>query len=239
MQSELQAHLANSKTHYYGEQAPAGADPKDMTPELLISILSVAAKLKTTPRHCWTEPGRQESVADHTFRLALMAMLLSGEEAFSDVDVNRVIRMCLIHDLGEAFTGDIPAFLKEGSDEKAEEEIFGRWIGTFPQPQKDEWVELLGEMEALETKEARTYKALDKLEALISHNESDIATWLPLEYDLQMTYGQENMKFSEYFIKLREYVDAWTLRKIKEAKDEKGADHDEHDTGAENQAGVQ
>ena len=210
-----------------------------MTPEQFISILSVAAKLKTTPRHCWTEPGRQESVADHTFRLALMAMLLSGEEAFAGTDMNKVIRMCLIHDLGEAFTGDIPAFLKGGSDEKKEEEIFGSWVGTFPQPQKSEWEKLLGEMEELETKEARTYKALDKLEALISHNESDIKTWLPLEYDLQMTYGQDNMKFSEYFVRLREYVDEWTLRKIKEAEDEKGADHDRPDTGAENQTGMQ
>ncbi len=210
-----------------------------MTPEQFISILSVAAKLKTTPRHCWTEPGRQESVADHTFRLALMAMLLSGEEAFAGTDMNKVIRMCLIHDLGEAFTGDIPAFLKGGSDEKKEEEIFGSWVGTFPQPQKSEWEKLLGEMEALETKEARTYKALDKLEALISHNESDIKTWLPLEYDLQMTYGQDNMKFSEYFVRLREYVDEWTIRKIKEAEDEKGTDHGADDQGAENQAGMQ
>ena len=210
-----------------------------MTPEQFISILSVAAKLKTTPRHCWTEPGRQESVADHTFRLAPMAMLLSGEEAFAGTDMNKVIRMCLIHDLGEAFTGDIPAFLKGGSDEKKEEEIFGSWVGTFPQPQKSEWEKLLGEMEALETKEARTYKALDKLEALISHNESDIKTWLPLEYDLQMTYGQDNMKFSEYFVRLREYVDEWTIRKIKEAEDEKGTDHGADDQGAENQAGMQ
>ncbi len=120
-----------------------------------------------------------------------------------------------------------------------EDQLFDKWVDSFPEAQREEWMGLLAEMNALETREAKLYKAMDKLEALISHNESDIATWLPLEYDLQMTYGQENMKFSEYFIKLREYVDAWTLRKIKEAKDEKGADHDEHDTGAENQAGVQ
>ena len=69
-------------------------------------------------------------------------------------------------------------------------------------------------MEKLQTKEARTYKALDKLEALISHNESDLSTWLPLEYDLQLTYGQENVKFSPYLAALRQCIDQWTLAKI-------------------------
>ena len=57
-------------------------------------------------------------------------------------------------------------------------------------------------------------QALDKLEALISHNESDISTWLPLEYDLQFTYGQENMKFSNYMTELRAQVDDWSREKI-------------------------
>ena len=69
-------------------------------------------------------------------------------------------------------------------------------------------------MEALETKEAKLYKALDKLEALISHNESDISTWLPLEYDLQFTYGKENMEFSPYLKELRAAVDDWSREKI-------------------------
>ena len=73
---------------------------------------------------------------------------------------------------------------------------------------------LLDEMEALETKEARLYKALDKIEAIISHNESNIDTWLPLEYDLQFTYGQENMKFSGYMTELRTAVDDWSREKI-------------------------
>ena len=73
-------------------------------------------------------------------------------------------------------------------------------------------------MLAMETKEARIYKALDKLEALISHNESDIGTWLPLEYDLQKTYGQENMDASPYFAELRKRIDRWTDEKIKTAR---------------------
>ena len=66
----------------------------------------------------------------------------------------------------------------------------------------------------MNTLEAKTYKALDKLEAVISHNESDIATWLPLEYELQFTYGKENVEFSEYLKELSKCIDKWTERKI-------------------------
>ncbi len=188
-----------------------------MTQENMLEILSRAALLKTTTRHCYTEADRKESVADHSWRIALMAMLLSGEPEFSGTDMDKVIRMCLIHDLGETFTGDIPTFEKTTGDVKKEDELFDRWVKSFPEPQRSEWTSLLSEMDALQTREARTYKALDKLEALISHNESDISTWLPLEYDLQLTYGKENTRFSDYLEKLRDAIDAVTVEKIRQA----------------------
>ena len=191
-----------------------------MNAEELLKILSVAEKLKCNTRHCYTSNGRHESVAEHSWRLALMAMLLSGEEEFRQVKMDRVIRMCLIHDLGEAFTGDIPAFEKKPSEEKEEEQILDQWVAAFPQAQKEEFQSLLEEMAALETVEAKLYKALDKLEALIQHNESDLSAWLPLEYELQFTYGQEQMQFSPYVKELRAAVDQWTARKIAEEKKE-------------------
>ncbi|MGN8818873.1 HD domain-containing protein [Oribacterium sp. HCP28S3_H8] len=194
-----------------------------MTPEELLSILGRAEKLKENTRHCWITPDRKESVADHTWRMTLMAMLLDGEPEFQDVDLDKVRRMCLIHDLGEAFTGDIPAFEKSDADGDRELAIFMNWVNTFPSPQREEWRALLMEMEELKTPEARVYKALDKLEAVISHDESDIRSWLPNEYELQLTYGAENMKVSPYFGRLRKVVDAWTRRKIAEASEEKKA----------------
>ena len=187
-----------------------------MTPNEYLDIISVAAKLKTTPRHCFTDDNRRESVADHSWRISLMAMLLCMEEEFRDLDRDKLLCMCLIHDLGEVFTGDIPTFLKSGSDAQEEDTVFRRWVQSFPEPQRCEWLSLLDEMDALETREARTCKALDKLEAIIAHNESDIATWLPLEYDLQFTYGRENMEFSPWLTDFRAVVDAWSRRKILE-----------------------
>lgn len=185
-----------------------------MSPNDFLEILSKAGMLKTTTRHCYTKESRKESVADHSWRMALMAMLLSREPEFAQTDMNKVIRMCLIHDLGEAFTGDIPSFEKTTSDEIREDAYFLDWVDSFPDAQKDEWICLLREMANLQTKEAKTYKALDKLEAVISHNESDLSTWLPLEYDLQLVYGKEQVQFSEYLKALSRHIDTWTRRKI-------------------------
>lgn len=177
-----------------------------------LSILSVAEKLKCNTRHSDTSSGRRESVAEHSWRLALMAMLLADE--FPDTDINKVIQMCLIHDLGEAFTGDIATFLKTDADSEKEDMVYEDWVDTFPDVQKKQFKELLAEMGALQTKEAKLYKALDKMEAVIQHNEADISSWLPLEYDLQLTYGRSEVQFSEYMKGLKAYIDAWTREKI-------------------------
>ena len=75
-----------------------------MKPKDFLSILSVAERLKCTTRHADTSSGRRESVAEHCWRISLMAMLL--EDEFPQTDISKVVKMCLIHDLGEAFTGD-------------------------------------------------------------------------------------------------------------------------------------
>ena len=189
-----------------------------MKPEELLAVLEQAGRLKQTTRHCYTEADRKESVADHSWRIALMAMLMSSEDEFASLDMDKVIRMCLIHDLGETFTGDIPTFMKNRDHAAAEDDLFRTWVSSFSEPVRSSWLELLDEMEALETKEAKLFKSLDKVEALISHNESDLSTWLPLEYDLQMTYGKKEMQEFEYTKELRELVDDWTLKKIEEGK---------------------
>lgn len=183
-----------------------------MEPAKLLEILSVCEKLKCNTRHCYTSTGRQESVAEHCWRMAVMAMLV--EDEYPGIDIGKVMKMCLIHDLGEAFTGDIPVFLKVASDEVSEAKIIGDWINSFPQPQRGEWISLFDEMNALESTEAKLFKALDKMEAVIQHNESDLSTWIPLEYDLQLTHGSEQVKFSDFTMRLKAEVDKVTRKKI-------------------------
>ena len=201
---------------------PDGKREDSLDTKELLTILRTAAELKLQTRHCETAPGRRESVADHCWRLAFFAMLLRNEPAFGDTDMDKVIRMCLLHDMGEAFTGDIPAFLKTDADAGKESALLEAWFRSLPSEIGTEYGALWREMEALETPEAKTYQALDKLEAVISHNESDISTWLPLEYDLQQTYGREECAFSPYFRALFDDVGQWTRAKI-EAEGPTGA----------------
>ncbi len=183
-----------------------------MESEKLLEALHTAEKLKDTTRHCYTSGGRHESVAEHSWRAALMAYWISDE--FPEVDMNKVIKMLLIHDLGECFTGDIPTFLKTKEDEKKEEELLYRWVKTLPEPFCEEMLSLYKEMEERQTTEAKIYKAMDSLEAVISHNESDIKTWAPNEYELNQVYGNDKVTFSEYLLKLRECIRRETLEKI-------------------------
>lgn len=183
-----------------------------MESEKLLEALHTAEKLKDTTRHCYTSGGRHESVAEHSWRAALMAYWISDE--FPEADMNKVIKMLLIHDLGECFTGDIPTFLKTKEDEKKEEELLYRWVKTLPEPFCEEMLSLYKEMEERQTTEAKIYKAMDSLEAVISHNESDIKTWAPNEYELNQVYGNDKVTFSEYLLKLRECIRRETLEKI-------------------------
>lgn len=187
-----------------------------MEPATLLDLLHTAGRLKDTTRHCYTPGGRHESVAEHSWRLALMAFWLKDE--FPELDINRVIQMCLIHDLGEAFTGDIPVFDKTDSDEQKEEQLLFAWVDTMPEPLRTDMRSLYQQMQARETTEAKLYKALDGLEAVISHNESDISTWEPNEYQLQLTYAADRMHFSSYMVALREQIRQDSLKKIQDAQ---------------------
>ena len=181
-----------------------------------LEILHVAEKLKDTPRHCTTTKGRRESVAEHSWRISLMALLLRHE--FPELDIDKVVDMCLIHDLGECFTGDIPAFIKTDSDRQTEDSLLHQWVVSLPPEVSKDLAALYEEMDAQQTGEAKLYKALDKLEAIIQHNESPIDTWAEHEYELNKTYGFDAAAFSEWLTDLRKEILADTLEKIEQGK---------------------
>ena len=183
-----------------------------------LETLAITARLKDTTRHCYTAKRRHESVGEHTAQMALMAYFLRDE--FPQVDMDKVIRMCLIHDLGEAFTGDIPTFLKTAADEGKEDDLLDKWVSALPEPYRSEMTALYAEMAARETIEAKLYKALDGLEAVIQHNDSPLDTWLPLEYELNLTYAEDRVTFSPYLTALRAEIRRITEEKIANEKKE-------------------
>ncbi|MBQ2028287.1 MAG: HD domain-containing protein [Clostridia bacterium] len=183
-----------------------------MTGQEFLQILHVAERLKDTPRHCTTSKGRIESVAEHSWRISLMAMLLKHE--FPNADIDKVVRMCLIHDIGECFTGDIPTFRKSDLDRDIEHTLLMQWVSSLPQEIADDLSVLYAEMNAQETLEAKLYKSMDKLEAVIQHNESPLDTWEAHEYSLNQTYAFDTVAFSGWLTQLRQDILQETLSKI-------------------------
>ena len=141
-----------------------------------------------------------------------MAFLLRHE--FPDIDINKVVDMCLIHDLGECFTGDIPTFIKTDSDREVEDSLLNQWVKSLPEELSRDFADLYKEMDAQETKEAKLYKSLDKLEALIQHNESPLDTWAENEFELNKTYAFDAVAFSSWLTELREAILEDTMKKI-------------------------
>lgn len=143
-----------------------------------------------------------------------MAMLCADE--YCNLNIEKVIKMCLIHDFGEAITGDIPAFLKTEQNEVDEYASVTKLLSELPDELRNEFLGLFDEMNANETPEAKLFKSLDNSEALISHNEADISTWLPLEYKENISYGQFNCEWSEWIRILREEIRKDSIKKISE-----------------------
>ena len=162
--------------------------PDDLA-EPILDFLAVAERLKCELRHSWLSDGRRESVAEHTWLMALMA-LLAHQHLEQPVRLDRVLAMILVHDLAEAETGDIPYFApgERRAAKAAQEQAAMARIGALLPPATGRMVHALwAEYEAGETPEARFARALDHLEVQAQHNLADIATWAPVEHDLVYT----------------------------------------------------
>ncbi|MDI2589164.1 HD domain-containing protein [Psychrobacillus sp. NEAU-3TGS] len=161
----------------------------------ILKVIKLGEKLKYELRHSWLSTGRQESVAEHTWRVSLMAMLI---EPYLDkkVDIAKLLKMIIIHDLVEAEARDIPAFEtmnnmekkkeKEMNEMRAIENIKDTLKGKLGEDIYNLWIEF----ENKQSFEAKVANALDKLEAQIQHNEADISTWIDVEYQMSFMLGK-------------------------------------------------
>ncbi len=173
----------------------------------ILSLLRLAERLKFELRHSWLSSGRQESVAEHTWQMALMALLVHSHLE-KPVNLEHTLKMILVHDLVEAEAGDIP-FFETGSrqEQKAqrEQEAIENIRQMLNAETGQEIYDLFQEFELANTPEAKFAKALDNLEVQIQHNLADFSTWEEVEYDLVYTKMDEPCSH-DYF--LREICDA-------------------------------
>jgi len=159
------------------------------TIDRILKVLRLAERLKFELRHSWLSNGRRESVAEHTWQMALMVVLMQHHLERS-VDVERTLKMVIIHDLVEAEAGDVPFFetgerqtMKAANERAAIEKIRNLLDGATAQ----EVYELWYEFEGGETLEAKFAKAVDNLEVQIQHNQAAFETWEEIEQDLVYT----------------------------------------------------
>lgn len=184
----------------------------------MLRLVKELERLKNNTRTAWTSEGRTESVAEHSWRLAMFALVL--EDDFPDVDVNRVIRLGLVHDLGEAYEGDISAKIPIDPVEKLkkEEDALSKLLAPLPENERQKILALCREYNLGESPEAKLAKALDKMETIIQHNQGNNPGDFDYEFNLQ--YGQAYTNYHPAIHRIREMIDEETRNRIR--KEEQG-----------------
>jgi len=183
----------------------------------ILEFLRAAERLKTTTRSGWTSAGQPESVAEHTWRLCLMALVL--RPSFPDVDFERLIKICIVHDLGEAIGGDVPApeqarrAAGKAADERRD---LLQLLAPLPAPVRDEITTLWDEYETALSAEARLAKALDKLETILQHTQGDNPA--DFDYRFNLTYGRQYTGEHPLLAAVRVLLDEETERRAREAE---------------------
>lgn len=184
----------------------------------ILTFLHEAENLKSVLRHSWLSSGRRESVAEHTWRMALMAIVLH-QNLKNKPDLLKTLKMVLVHDLGEIYAGDIWAFKKAKANKlKLEEAAIKKIVKSLEPKIRKELIKLWQEAEAGNTKEAKFVKALDRLEVLIQHNEADIKHLNRKELKFNFVHGLEQCAYDPFLKNMRQLLNKEFLKNYKKHK---------------------
>lgn len=199
------------------EKFPSAAGAEETVQESIwlekcLDFVREAEGLKSTLRTAWTESGRQESTAEHSWRLALLAGLCLAK--YPELDGTKVLLLCLVHDIGELYDGDISAAL--GADEEAkhrgEKAAVERAGALLPKDQFDQLLELWSEYNDASTPEARLVKALDKAETILQHSQGKNPP--AFDYSFNLTYGKDYFMDGGVLEQMRACLDQRTMDRM-------------------------
>lgn len=142
-------------------------------------------------------------------------LLMVLEEDFKDVDINKAIKMSLVHDLGELYDGDISAKLQSSDDNKSqiEERAMRRMLTTLPESLDWKIYDLWKEYNECSTKEAKLVKSMDKLETIVQHNQGKNPN--DFDYEFNLKYGSQYFEYNGNFKLMRDIIDEDTKLSIK------------------------
>jgi len=198
---------------------PLGADLQGT-----LAFVRAAESLKYMTRTSWTSDGSQETVAAHSWRLCLMALVLAPH--FPGIDVGKLLRICLVHDLGEAISGDISAALQVSVPNKSAQERadLEQLVQPLPDTVRADLVALWDEYEAASSPEARLAKGLDKLETILQHNQGVMPTGFDFLFNIG--YGAAYTRDHPVLAALRGVLDAETHQRARLQADHAPTMHD-------------
>jgi len=183
--------------------------------EQILTFLRAAERLKTVLRSGWTSAGQRESVAEHTWRLCLMAFVLT--DRYPTVDFAKLIKICIIHDLGEVLGGDIPAPEQEVGGGKAPQERADllELVQPLPAYLQQQIMDLWDEYEAAASPEAKLAKALDKLETIMQHNQGKNPA--DFDYRFNLDYGRRYTEIDPLLAAVRARLDQETAERAEQS----------------------
>jgi len=182
-------------------------------------LLHLMENLKTETRQNWLSDGREESVAEHSWRLSLMVILFAP---YLDQPINteKALKMAIVHDIVVAETGYIPAAemserqkSKKNEERRAIQNVKTMLNNTVGQ----ELLEIWQEFEDCQSYEAKFINALDKLETIIQQNEADVNTWVDWNIQLNQKAAAEHCAFDSYLSQFSQLIGEQVDRKLAEA----------------------
>ncbi|MBS1102969.1 HD domain-containing protein [Gluconobacter sp. Dm-62] len=180
--------------------------------EKRLDFLREASRLKDILRRTYTHSGQTESTAEHTWALCLLVMTFADQ--LEGIDLLKLLKICILHDLGEAIHGDVPAISLHASANKAaqEREDLLTIMAPLPSDLQAEFLALWDEYENAASPEARLAKAFDKIETISQHN----AGLNPDDFDhtFNLTYGRKYTDTTELTRRIRAILDDETRRNM-------------------------
>lgn len=189
--------------------------------QAVLQTLQLAERLKFELRHSYLSSGRQESVAEHTWRMALMAVLI-GPHLEQEPNMEKLLKMIVIHDLVEAEAGDMSALdvLRNPAlrTEKVarEQQAIENLRRVLKAPVGEEIYALWYEFEEKQTFEAKVANAIDKLEVQLQHNHAEFGTWEEIEYDMSYMMDQ-HVGFDRTMQQLKDLIEEQAEHKMQAA----------------------
>jgi putative hydrolase of HD superfamily len=183
-----------------------------------IRLLHLMENLKTELRQSWLSDGRQESAAEHSWRLSFMVVLF-GSHLDQPINIEKALKMAIVHDIVVAEAGYLPDFdvsvsqkMRQSEEQRAISNVKTLLNNTVGQEIYDIWQEL----QSRKTYESKVIHALDKLEAIIQHNEADISTWADWNIQHNHKAAADECRFDSYLSELSRLLQDQVDRKLAE-----------------------